>query len=120
MSQTQERSLYPKLLHLLRPWSSPTSATLLGWHAEGPFIQFAKRGAHEPQFLLAAKDEIKSFEEVYGADNLAVAEDWLMGGEGHDNSVGVRVITAAPEVDGVMVSIEELTRRGVVFSIGHR
>ncbi|KAI0705312.1 Metallo-dependent hydrolase [Cerioporus squamosus] len=112
---TQERSLYPKLLHLLRPYNSPTSATLLGWHAEGPFIQFAKRGAHEPQFLLAAKEEIKSFEEVYGADNLADNEDWLMG----DQSIGVRVITAAPEVDGVMSSIEELTRRGVVFSIGH-
>lgn len=95
------------------------SATLLGWHAEGPFIQFAKRGAHEPQFLLSAKEEIKSFEEVYGANNLAVTEDWLMGGETHDESVGVRVITAAPEVDGVMASIEELVRRGVVFSIGH-
>ncbi|RPD58145.1 Metallo-dependent hydrolase [Lentinus tigrinus ALCF2SS1-7] len=112
---TQERSLYPKLLHLLRPYSSPTSATLLGWHAEGPFIQFAKRGAHEPQFLLPAKEDIKSFEEVYGADNLAVTEDWLMG----DHHVGVRVITAAPEVDGVMASIDELVRRGVVFSIGH-
>ncbi|RDX47471.1 Metallo-dependent hydrolase [Lentinus brumalis] len=112
---TQERSLYPKLLHLLRPYHSPTSATLLGWHAEGPFIQFAKRGAHEPQFLLTAKEEIKSFEEVYGADNLTVNEDWLM----DDETVGVRVITAAPEVDGVMSSIEELARRGIVFSIGH-
>ena len=108
--QTQERTLYPKILHLLRPYASPNSATLLGWHAEGPFIQFAKRGAHEPQFLLAAKEDIKSFEEVYGADNLAVNEDWLMG----DEHVGVRVITAAPEVDGVMTSIDELTRRGVV------
>ena len=36
-----------------------------------------------------------------------------------DEHVGVRVITAAPEVDGVMTSIDELTRRGVVFSIGH-
>lgn len=43
-----------------------------------------------------------------------------MAGEGHDDSVGVRVITAAPEVEGVGSSIEELTRRGIVFSIGHR
>ena len=118
--QTQERTLYPKILHLLRPYASPNSATLLGWHAEGPFIQFAKRGAHAPQFLLAAQDELKSFEEVYGAENLAVTEDWLMGGEGHDDAVGVRVITAAPEVDGVQNTIEELVRRGIVFSIGHR
>ncbi|KAL1945205.1 hypothetical protein VTO73DRAFT_2056 [Trametes versicolor] len=115
---TQERSLYPKLLHLLRPYSAPGSATLLGWHAEGPFIQFAKRGAHAPQFLVPAKEEIKSFEDVYGAENLAETEDWLMAGDTED-ALGVRVITAAPEVDGVMSSVEELVRRGVVFSIGH-
>ena len=63
---------------------------------------------------------MKSFEEVYGADNLAVSEDWLMGSESEGEAIGVRVITAAPEVDGVMNSIDELTRRGVVFSIGHR
>ncbi|KAM5545115.1 hypothetical protein V8D89_001226 [Ganoderma adspersum] len=116
---TQERSLYPKLLHLLRPYSSIKSATLLGWHAEGPFIQFAKRGAHAPQFLLSAPNGLKSFDEIYGAENLAVTEDWLMAGEDQDGSVGVRVITAAPEVEGVGNSIEELTRRGIVFSIGH-
>ncbi|KAH9925925.1 Metallo-dependent hydrolase [Epithele typhae] len=116
---TQERSLYPKLLHLLRPYSAPNSATLLGWHAEGPFIQLAKRGAHAPEFLMGAKEEIKSFESVYGAENLVVAEDWLMGSEATGDALGVRVITAAPEVDGVMVSIPELARRGVVFSIGH-
>ncbi|KAI0667066.1 Metallo-dependent hydrolase [Trametes maxima] len=115
---TQERTLYPKILHLLRPYSSPNSATLLGWHAEGPFIQFAKRGAHAPQFLVPAKEGIKSFEDVYGEANLADTEDWLMAGDGQ-NAVGVRVITAAPEIDGVMASIEELVRRGVVFSVGH-
>ncbi|KAI0359272.1 Metallo-dependent hydrolase [Trametes cingulata] len=115
---TQERSLYPKLLHLLRPYSAPNSATLLGWHAEGPFIQFAKRGAHAPQFLVSAKEELKSFEDVYGKENLAETEDWLMAGDGLD-AVGVRVITAAPEIDGVMPSVEELVRRGIVFSIGH-
>ncbi|KAH9856789.1 Metallo-dependent hydrolase [Lenzites betulinus] len=113
---TQERSLYPKLLHLLRPYSAPNSATLLGWHAEGPFIQFAKRGAHAPQFLVPAKEGMKSFEDVYGKENLADTEDWLMDAQ---DALGVRVITAAPEIDGVMPSVEELVRRGVVFSIGH-
>lgn len=41
-----------------------------------------------------------------------------MAGDGQGN--GVRMITAAPEVDGVMDAIGELTKRGVVFSIGHR
>ncbi|EIN06566.1 Metallo-dependent hydrolase [Punctularia strigosozonata HHB-11173 SS5] len=114
---TQEKSLYPKLLHLLRPLSSPGSATLLGWHAEGPFLQMAKRGAHTPSLIQPAKGGFRSFEEIYGPENLADSEDWLMSGE-HDG-LGVRIITAAPEIEGVMESIDELGGRGVVFSIGH-
>ncbi|KAK0190972.1 carbohydrate esterase family 9 protein [Armillaria mellea] len=111
---TQERSLYPTLLRLLRPYSAPTSATLLGWHAEGPFIDMAKRGAHAPSFLLPATDGFRSFEELYGAANLADTEDWLMA-----DAVGVRIITAAPEIEGVMHAVSELHKRGVVYSIGH-
>ncbi|KDQ28215.1 carbohydrate esterase family 9 protein [Pleurotus ostreatus PC15] len=114
---TQEKSLYPKLLRLLKPFSTANSATLLGWHAEGPFLEYAKRGAHVPSFLLAAPDGIKSFEEVYGAENLADSEDWLMSSDG--TRIGVRMITAAPEIEGVMQSIGELDKRGIVFSIGH-
>ncbi|KAL1672244.1 Metallo-dependent hydrolase [Schizophyllum commune] len=115
---TQEKTLYPKLLKLLRPYSSPNSATLLGWHAEGPFIQYAKRGAHAPSFLQPAPNGLESFKEVYGAENLADAEDWLMTGD-HERGLGVRVITAAPEVEGVMSTITPLSKSGVVFSIGH-
>ena len=75
----------------------------------------AKRGAHAPSFLISAPQGIKSFEDLYGAENLADSEDWLMSG-----TTGVRIITAAPEVNGVMSAVEELTKRGVVFSIGHR
>ncbi|KAF8891794.1 Metallo-dependent hydrolase [Infundibulicybe gibba] len=117
-SYTQERSLYPKLLQLLRPFSTPTSATLLGWHAEGPFLDHAKRGAHAPPFLLSAPEGLKSFEDIYGAENLRDVEDWTMAGGGHD-VVGVRMVTAAPEIDGVMGAIGQLTKRGIVFSIGH-
>lgn len=42
-------------------------------------------------------------------------EDWLMG-----DTVGIRIITAAPEIEGVMSAVEQATKRGVVFSIGHR
>jgi N-acetylglucosamine-6-phosphate deacetylase len=106
----------------LRPYSPPSAANILGWHAEGPYLQLAKRGAHAPPFLLTAPEGYKSFEKLYGADNLAVAEDWLMnqGLLNNEDGVGVRMMTAAPEVEGVMESISELTKRGVVFSIGHR
>ncbi|RDB25489.1 N-acetylglucosamine-6-phosphate deacetylase [Hypsizygus marmoreus] len=114
---TQDKALYPKLLSLLRPFSTPTSATLLGWHAEGPFLNNLKRGAHAPPFLLTAPEGTATFEDVYGEPNLVDNEDWLMSGDGH--TAGVRMITAAPEIDGVMNAIAELTKRGIVFSIGH-
>ncbi|KAF5321216.1 hypothetical protein D9619_001679 [Psilocybe cf. subviscida] len=113
---TQHKSQYPKLLSLLKPFSTPTSATLLGWHAEGPFIDITKRGAHTPGYLIVADEGYNSFEAVYGYDNLADAEDWSMGA---DTTPGVRMITAAPEVPGVMNALSEVTKRGIVFSIGH-
>ena len=58
-----------------------------------------------------------SFEEMYGAENLAMKEDWLME---QDASLGVRIITAAPEIVGVLDAVPELDQRGIVFSVGHR
>ncbi|KAF8963676.1 carbohydrate esterase family 9 protein [Flammula alnicola] len=113
---TQEKSKYPKLLSLLKPFSTPTSATLLGWHAEGPFIDLTKRGAHAPAYLLPALEGFKSFEDVYGSVNLVETEDWMMPGS---QNPAVRVITAAPEIPGVMKAMDELNKRGIVFSIGH-
>ncbi|KAH7905823.1 hypothetical protein BJ138DRAFT_1017178 [Hygrophoropsis aurantiaca] len=116
---TQEKSLYPKLLHLLRPWSPPNAAHLLGWHAEGPFLDMAKRGAHSPPLIMPASEGFKSFESIYSAENLAEAEDWLMSCDIRQDTVGVRMITAAPEVDGVMDAITEASKRGICFNIGH-
>ncbi|KAJ7496903.1 carbohydrate esterase family 9 protein [Mycena latifolia] len=113
---TQQKSLYPKILDLLRPFSTSTSASLLGWHAEGPFIDMAKRGAHAPPFLLSAPEGFQSFESAYGAHNLVDSEDWLMSADGQ---CGVRIVTGAPEITGVMGALKELSKRGVVFSIGH-
>ena len=84
-------------------------------------MQLAKRGAHSTAFLRTAAQALKSFDEMYGPENLVDAEDWLMADNNTDSdAVGVRIITAAPEVAGVMDSIPELTDRGIVFSIGHR
>ena len=51
---------------------------------------------------------IATFESVYGAPAL------------REGFPGVRMITAAPEIEGVIPAIGELTRRGVICSIGHR
>lgn len=80
-----------------------------------------KRGAHAPPFLMTAPEGFKTFENIYGAENLVDNEDWLMLDQPTPASAsGVRIITAAPELDGVMSAIDELHRRGIVFSIGHR
>lgn len=112
--------MYPKLLDLLRPWSPPHAAHLLGWHAEGPFLQMSKRGAHSPALIISASEGFKTFESIYSPENLADAEDWLMSGDTVHNTVGVRIITAAPEVEGVMEAINEASKRGICFNIGHR
>jgi N-acetylglucosamine-6-phosphate deacetylase len=54
---------------------------------------------------------------MYGVENLATQEDWLMD---TDVPLGVRIITAAPEINGVLDAVRELDQRGIVFSIGHR
>lgn len=104
---TQQRDIYPKLLSLLTPRDAPRGAHLLGWHAEGPFLQPAKRGAHTQSLLLSAPDGISTLESVYGS----AALDKHVG--------GVRIITAAPELEGILGTVAPLCERGVVFSIGH-
>lgn len=69
---------------------------------------------------MPAHERFASFEAVYGAQNLADQEDWLMADGTAPDTVGVRIITAAPEIDGVMATVPEVVQRGVVFSIGHR
>lgn len=119
-SQTQEKSLYPKLLDLLRPWSPPNAAHLLGWHVEGPFLEMSKRGAHSPPLIIPASEGFKTFESIYGAENLAEAEEWFASVESEHDNAGVRIITAAPEVEGVMEAVNEASKRGICFNIGHR
>jgi N-acetylglucosamine-6-phosphate deacetylase len=76
----------------------------------------AKRGAHAPLLIRSPPKGFASFEEMYGAQNVAFKEDWLMD---HD-ALGVRIITSAPEIVGVLDAVHELDQRGIVFSIGHR
>lgn len=54
---------------------------------------------------------------MYGLENIAIKDDWLMDS---DAPLGVRIITAAPEINGVLDAVQELDQRGIVFSIGHR
>ncbi|KAK4052323.1 N-acetyl-glucosamine-6-phosphate deacetylase [Microbotryomycetes sp. JL221] len=102
---TQQKAMYQRLLPLLRPRTISDGAHVLGYHAEGPFLFPEKKGAHEPSFLLEAKNGMRTWEEVYGRQ--ALDQD------------GVKIITAAPDVEGVIDCIAPATKRGVTCSVGH-
>jgi len=118
---TQEKSLYPTLLGLLGPRTKPGGANLIGWHAEGPFLQMAKRGAHDPKYIIEAKQGLSTFEEIYGSTALVPSHQLPITKTGWENpqATGVRIITVAPEVSGVREAIAELVSRGLTISIGH-
>jgi N-acetylglucosamine-6-phosphate deacetylase len=73
-------------------------ATPLGLHIEGPFLNPAKKGAHNPNYL-----RLPTLEAV---------ADW-------SPHSGVRLATLAPELPGALEVIEALSSRGVLVSAGH-
>ena len=75
-------------------------ARVLGVHLEGPFISPARRGAHNPEWIIPASPA-------------AVAE-LLAAGEGL-----LRLVTLAPEVAGGLAAIRQLAAAGVLVSVGH-
>ncbi len=70
----------------------------LGLHVEGPFLNPAKKGAHNPAHLRLP--------------TLEVVADW-------SPSQGVQLVTMAPELSGALPVIEALVSHGVVVSAGH-
>jgi N-acetylglucosamine-6-phosphate deacetylase len=82
------------------PRSASPGARVLGVHLEGPFISAKRRGAHNPAWIIKPGEE--------SIDSLLAAGSGL-----------VRVVTLAPELDGAMAAIKQLTAAGVLVSIGH-
>jgi N-acetylglucosamine-6-phosphate deacetylase len=73
-------------------------AAPLGLHLEGPFLNPAKRGAHNPAHLRPP--------------DMAFAANWAPG-------TGVRLVTLAPELPGALPLVAALVARGVIVSAGH-
>lgn len=75
-----------------------TGANMLGFHMEGPFINVSRKGAQNEKYVRPATlDEM----ERYGKE------------------ANVKIITLAPETEGAVPFIREMSRRGVVISLGH-
>jgi N-acetylglucosamine-6-phosphate deacetylase len=79
--------------------TAPVLPEILGVHVEGPYFSPEQKGAQDPRFLR----------------NPDPAEY----GRILDDHPGIRRWTVAPELPGALDMGRELTRRGVVASIGH-
>lgn len=88
-----------------RQGSLTNGATVLGVHVEGPFITV--KGAHPEQFLKNSTrlESLNDFINIYGDDSLKY----------------IKMITLAPEIDGILNIIKELTISpyNIIVSIGH-
>jgi N-acetylglucosamine-6-phosphate deacetylase len=75
-------------------------ATPLGIHMEGPFINPLKRGTHKPSNILPADTEL--------------LERWIRG-----SNDSVRLVTLAPELEGVGPLIDLAKNFSVTVAMGH-
>jgi N-acetylglucosamine-6-phosphate deacetylase len=78
----------------------PMRARPLGVHLEGPFLSHARRGVHPPLYLQPASSA--TFNQMWDA----------AGGR-------IRILTIAPELEGALALIADVSSRGVCVSIGH-
>lgn len=70
-------------------------------HLEGPFINVGKYGAHKKEYIQKECKSLEQLEDMYGTlDN-------------------VKIITLAPELEGMENVIPQLKKRGIVVSAGH-
>ncbi|KAG0256253.1 hypothetical protein BG011_004650 [Mortierella polycephala] len=112
-------SVYHKVLPHLKPraGSAKTGATILGAHVEGPFINEARIGAHELKVLQpSASNGYKDFKNVYGLEGDTPEAQRKLTDE---DLSSVKIITCAPELEGVMDAIPDLVKAGITVSVGH-
>lgn len=94
-AETYQKAIF---VHRKGPPNSWRGARPLGWHFEGPFLNPAKKGAHNPVFLRLPDEEF--------------VKDWT-------KENGVLLVTMAPEIPGVFEIASRLVSKGVVLSAGH-
>ncbi|KAK3711370.1 hypothetical protein LTR37_009750 [Vermiconidia calcicola] len=99
---TVESGEFKKILPSLYPREITNGATLLGAHAEGPYLYPSKKGAHNS--TLFYKPSVPPT-EVYGD----VAK----------NSDTLKLVTVAPELEDSTALISDLVGKGIRVSLGH-
>jgi N-acetylglucosamine-6-phosphate deacetylase len=92
---------------------------VLGYHLEGPFLSPNKPGCHPLQNLRDAPEGWTSFVKVFGDDAVRDPDSSEADAASPPPPHCVKMITLAPELDGVGSSVSELASRGWVVSLGH-
>jgi len=97
---TSAEETYQRAIAVLKAGPPPgwKGARPLGWHFEGPFLNPARKGAHNPDHLRSP--------------DLAFIRDWT-----REN--GVLLVTMAPELRGAAEVAAQLSANGVALSAGH-
>lgn len=95
---TAAADLYPRVFDAWSEIDPLAGAVPLGLHLEGPFLSPDRKGAHQLRHIEAATGEL--------------FDSWL-------EETAIALVTLAPERDGALRRIRQLTERGVVVSLGH-
>lgn len=107
---SQPPEVYQKALPYLGPSGLARDASYgsesLGAHCEGPFLNPTKNGIHDVRVLREPRHAISDLANCYGSNNL-------------QGPSPIKLVTLAPELPGALSSIQDLTDRGIVVSIGH-
>src|SRR5690625_2028348 len=89
---------YPPFFEAWSQHDPEAGAVPLGYHFEGPFITLEKKGAHNPDFIQAADEDL--------------FQSWL-------EQDSIRLVTLSPEREHAPRRIRDLVEHGVLVSLGH-
>ena len=101
MTQSRENILRSmKAVKEYRSQSHDSGARIGGVHLEGPFISASHKGAQPLEYI--SKPNIEVFDEYNSASGNAI-----------------KIVSLAPEIEGMGELVEHLRNQGIVSSIGH-
>lgn len=95
---TSAAESYPPFFNAWNKHDPDAGAVPLGYHLEGPFITLEKKGAHNPDFIQAASEEL--------------FQSWL-------EQDSIRLVTLSPEREHGTRRIRQMVERGILVSLGH-
>nr|POE46935.1 n-acetylglucosamine-6-phosphate deacetylase [Quercus suber] len=93
---------FKQILPLLSPREIEDGASIMGAHAEGPYLHPSKKGAHNEHLF---ETPASSPSQVYGSTA--------------SSSGTLKLVTLAPELPNSFALIQDLTGKGIKVSLGH-